>query len=61
MKNSLLKFVKSKKLTQESYEYEHPYDPNVLQFNRGMQNPTMTSSGKRKKSKWISVLHQEVL
>lgn len=48
MKNSLLKFVKSKKLTQESYEYEHPYDPNVLQFNRGMQNPTMTSSGKRK-------------
>ena len=48
MKKSLLKFVKSKKLTQESYEYEHPYDPNVLQFNRGMQNPTMTSSGKRK-------------
>ena len=58
MENSLLEFVNSKKAAQEAYKYKNPYDLNVSQFERDMeegeeevqemQNPMATSSGKKK-------------
>ena len=36
MENSLQEFVKSKKATQEAYECENPYGPNVSQFQGDM-------------------------
>ena len=63
MENYLQEFVKSKKATQETYEYEHPYGLNMSQFERDMpecgekvqemQNPMAASSGKRKKKSTI--------
>ena len=60
MENSLQEFVNYKKVVQEAYEYRNPYGPNVSQFERDMpegeeevqemQNPMITSSGKREKS-----------
>ena len=51
--------MKSKKITQETYEYENLYAHNVSHFEgnvlkyeenvQAMQNLTTTSSGKRKK------------
>ena len=60
MENSLQEVVKSKKSAQATYEFENPYGPNVLQFERDeqqgeeeiqqMPNPTRPQmSGKRKK------------
>ena len=55
--------MKSKKATQETYEYEHPYGLNMSQFERDMpecgekvqemQNPMAASSEKRKKKSTI--------
>ena len=71
MENSLQEFVNSKKATQEAYEYRNPYGPNVSQFVgdivegeeevQEMQSSMAANSGKRKKSTWISILHQEIL
>ena len=62
VENSLQEIIKSKKLDQETYEFENPYGPNVLQFERDpdeqqgeeevQQMPNSTRpqmSGKRKK------------
>ena len=59
IENYLQEFVKSKKITQEAYEYEHLYAQNVSHFEgnvlkheekaQEMQNLKTRSSGKRKK------------
>ena len=36
MKNSLQKFLNSKKVAQEAYEYRNPYGLNVSQFEEDM-------------------------